>query len=422
MPTNRLLMRVPLILAALTIVTGQCLAAAPPAERRYFNGMRFLEDGREGLAIEYLEKVARAPEVDLGTGKYKDIAFRKELVQLLVNEGVTGLDPSFNIANFGEALRARAHTRLGEIHMARGDYDRALSELKRATLSDPEYPMGHCRTAQVLLAKGDLTAAIKAAKQAYLLSPTYGEYRRTYATAVAKEATGLYEKGQTGLARMAYEFAFQIDPLNPEAMAEYGWLLYVGKEQRVTADDPGARAIREYTKFKGVYLIEQATQMAPSNPRYHLMLGRVYDREAQWKLSLASYKRALETANGSLEAALGAARAFNGLGAFESAIAMVRQAARAENDAEAYVELAAAYRGNEQYGAAVASAQDAINADERSARAHYECGLALRCQGRTEGALAAFRRAEQLDPKGEIGLKSRVQMLQLKSIKRVRSR
>lgn len=421
MGMNRLLTRTLLVLAALTLVAGQCLAAKPPAERRYFKGMQFLEEGRLGLAIDHFERVGTAPEVDLGTGKYKDIGYRKQLVQLLVNEGVIGLDPSFNIGNFSEALRARAHTRLGEIHFGQGDLAAALSELRRATLSDPEYPMAHCLTAQALLAKEDLTAAIKAAKQAYLLSPTYGEYRRVYATAVAKEASGLYHRGETGKARMAFEFAFQIDPLNPEAMAEYGWLLYLGKEQRVTADDPGARALREYTKFNGIYFIEQATRMAPSNARYHMLLGQAYEREGQWDLALESYQRALEAADGDSQAALGAARAFNALGAYESAIATLRRADGEHRGVEAWAELAAAYRGNGQYGAAVSAAQAAVRADAECARAHYELGLSLRCRGRADQAMSAFKRADLGDPKGDIGLKARVQILHLKSEQRVRS-
>jgi len=425
---SRLLARTGLILASLTVAAGQCLAMQPPAERRYFKAMELLEQGRVGLAIEYLQQVATAPEVDLGTGKYKDIAYRKELVQLLVNEGLIGLDPSFNLANFAEALRARAHTRLGEIYTARGRYDQALAELKRATLSDPEYPMGHCRAAQALLARrsadpqGDLTAAIKAAKQAYLLSPTYVEYRRTYATAVAKEATGLYDKGETGKARMAYEFAFQIDPLNPEALAQYGWLLYLGKEQPLSADDPGARAIREYTKFNGIYFIQQATRLAPSNAHYHMLLGQAYEREGQWELALESYKLAMKAADRSLEAALGAARALNALAAYESAIAALEGAPGANGSPQAWAELAAAYRGNGQYGPAAEAAQVAIRAHADSARGHYELGLALRCQGRSDDALTAFEQADRLDPTGDVGLKSRVQLLHLKSEQRLRPR
>ncbi len=409
-------------LAACVVAASPCLAIKPPAERFYFLGVEALQDGHPSQALSLLEEVATAPEVDLETGKYKHIEYRKELIQLLINEGVAGVDPSFNIAKFGEALRARAHVRIAEVHMGEQRYEDAGRELERAKLRDALYPMAYCRSAQALLATGDLPNAIKDAKQAFLYSPTYGEYRRTYATAVAKDATQLYEKGQTGKARLAYEFAFQIDPLNPETMSDYGWLLYTGREQPYSVDEPGARALRLYTKHNGIYFLEQATRLAPNEPRYMVRMGQVYEREAQWQRALEWYQKAMRLAEDSVDARLGAARCFNAIGAHESAVSVLREALKSaggERSVEVECELAAARRGDGAMGGAVAAARSALASDPNSARAQYELGLALRAQGATKPALEAFKRADVLDPKGHVGLQARVHMMQLRSIERV---
>jgi tetratricopeptide (TPR) repeat protein len=285
--------------------------------------------------------------------------------------------------------------------------------------------MAYCRSAQALLAKGNLTDAIKEAKQAFLYSPTYPEYRRMYATTVAKDATQLYEKGQTGKARLAYEFAFQIDPLNPETMADYGWLLYTGREQPYSVDDPGARAIELYTKYEGIYFLEQATKLAPNEPQYMVRMGQVYEQEGQWQSALEWYQRAVKVGPSSLEARLGAARCYNHMGAHESAVAVLKEGlttAAGTELAAVYAELAAAYRGGNATGRAVEAAKSALTADADSARAHLELGLALRAQGAMKPALQEFKRADVLDADGQIGLQARVQLLQLRSEERVAGR
>jgi len=132
-----------LVAALLLAVSASAAHAAVPAEGCYFEGLRLMEAGKPKPALQWLRRTLVAPQVNLATGAYRHIAHRRELMQLLINEGVSGADPSFNIEKFHQALVARAHTRIAEMLMRDAAFDEAARELERAKLADPSSP---CRS------------------------------------------------------------------------------------------------------------------------------------------------------------------------------------------------------------------------------------------------------------------------------------
>ena len=394
----------------------QAAAAGPPAERLYFDALRLIDEGNDQKALQLLQEVPTAPEVDLAHGSYRDIAHRRELIQLLINEGLSGLDPGFKIDKFGQALKARALTRVAEIYLRQKNHESAIDAAKRAQLAEPDYPMAYCRAAQAYQESGDLPSAIKQANQAYLKSPTYVEYRRMYASVIARDAARLHEQGETGKARIAFEFALQIDPLNPEALCRYGWLLFTGKEMPFAPGDgeETTAAVRRYGQFDGLYLMLQATKLAPDVAGYHLQLGRAYEALGRTEDAARSYERATQLDPTSPEAFLASARVFLTLQAYDSAIAHLTTAAALDpNSAAAHALLAQAYRRKGESKKAVDEAKTAVQLGAEDAEAHYELGMALLYRGQRGQAREPLERALSLDPNGDVGLRAKVQLMQL---------
>lgn len=387
-----------------------------PAERLYFEALRLIEEGNEKKALQLLLAVPMAPEVDLAHGSYTDIAHRRELIQLLINEGLSGLDPGFKIDKFGQALKARALTRAAEIYIRQRDYEAAIDAAQRAQLAEPDYPMAYCRAAEAYREKGDLAEAIKQANKAYLKSPTYVEYRRTYASVIARDAARLHQQGETGKARLAFEFALQIDPLNPETLCRYGWLLFCGKELPFELDDgeENNAAVRRYAQFNGLYMMLQAVRLAPEMAAYHLQLGQAYEALGQTEDAAGCYERAVELEPENLEALRGAARAAVRLQACESAIEHLTKAVRINpDDALTHALLAEAYRCAGVPKKAVQEARTAVRLDPEAPRAHYELGMALLQRGQRGQAREPLEAALSLDPNGEVGLRAKARLVQL---------
>jgi tetratricopeptide (TPR) repeat protein len=374
-----------------------------------------MEQGNAKKALALLRRATLAPGVHMPTGAYRDVAHRRELMQLLINEGVSGVDPSFNIEKFHQALVARSHTRIAEILVHEGDFEEAARELGRAKLADPDYPMAPCRLAQVHLALGDPAVAIKEAKQAWLSSPLYTEYRRTYATAVARSAAKLYTQGETGKAHLSFEFALQIDPLNPETLSDYGWLLFTGEEELpFRVSEEAERAIRKYTRSQALYMMQQATQLAPDVAGYHLQLGRAYQLMGQRDMAAACCERAAGVEPANADARLAAARALLDSGAPALALKQLGEALRQRpDDVAVYTELAAAYRAHGDPARAARCAEQAIDLDASNARARYELGLARLALGHRSDAILELQRARALASDAHIGLLARTRLAQL---------
>ncbi|MGD8237035.1 MAG: tetratricopeptide repeat protein [Armatimonadota bacterium] len=401
--------------ALLVVACAGPAVARVPAEGCYFEALRQLEVGKTKQALRWLRRAIVAPQVSMARGAYRHIAHRRELVQLLINEGVSGADPSFNIEKFHQALVARAHTRIAEILMQQGEFEEAARELERGKLADPDYPMAACRLAQAHLALGDPAAAIKEAKAAWLTSPLYTEYRRTYATAVARSAAKLYTHGETGKARLSFEFALQIDPLNPETLSDYGWLLFSGEEELpFRVSESAEKAIRKYTRSQALYMMQQATVLAPGVAGYHLQLGRAYQLLGERDKAIASHRRAAEAEPANPDARLAAARATLADGDSAAALEHLREARRRRpDDVAVHTELAAAYRRQGDATRATRSAEDALDLDASNARAHYELALSHLARGQESLAILQLERARALAPNKRVGLQARSRLAQL---------
>ena len=394
-----------LLLVALTAAS----VAADHAETLYFLGIERLDSGDADGAYRLFRRIPTAPEVDLERSSYRDIGYRRELIQLLVNEGTEGLDPTFNIGKMKQAVRARARTRMAEIHMDRGEHDQAIEHLQIANRDDKGYALAHCRLAQCHLRLGNAGAAINAAKEAYLLSPTLRMYRRTYATAVATEAERIEAAGEVGKAMLAYDFAFEIDPLNPTALANYGHFLYrtgtTGRED----DGNGHPAIATYNRLKGVYLIEQGARLALGDLRIQLRAGRVFRAEGRPDRAVEFFDRAADAGDGPLEAAKGAAWALIELGECDDALLRLRPLVREHpRDVDLVVLMAEAYLRQGRVKDAEKQARAALKLGKDSPEALHIRGVCRLAEGDIRDAERVLRQAADAGADTRAGLRAQI--------------
>ncbi len=388
--------RLPVLLVGI-VFAASVWAGGEPAETLYFLAMAKLDRGEKRDAYDLLKRVPTAPEVDLERSSYKDIGYRRELIQLLVTEGTEGLDPTFNIGKLKQALRARAQTRMAEIHMERGQYAKAIELLRAARRADKNYPMAHCRMAECFLAVGEPAEAVNAAKEAYLLSPTYRLYRQTYATALATDAERVQQAGETGKALLAYDFAFEIDPLNAVAMSNYGYYLYQGGDPRPFEAPTEHAAIRRYNRLKGLYLIEESAELAPDRVPIQVRAGEVFWVEKRPARALSYFAHALDLDSKNLEALQGAVRCLLALHEHRRAADLAKEGLRAhKGDLELRSGLAEAYLGLKEFDQAIDTARAVLKKDRSSARAYLVLGTARLATGKTREGTEALRKAIEL--------------------------
>jgi putative inorganic carbon (HCO3(-)) transporter len=101
-------------------------------------------------------------------------------------------------------------------------YDRAIDELKKALVLEPNSPRGYSMLASVHLEQGRIEEAIAELKMAQDLKPNYPPVYMYFGAAYAK-------KGELEKARFAYEKALQIDPDYQEAREALDALLDKGE-------------------------------------------------------------------------------------------------------------------------------------------------------------------------------------------------
>ena len=400
------------LLPLLLAVAGPVLAA-DHAEALYFLGVERLNEGDTEGAYALFRRVPTAPEVDLERSSFGDIGYRRELIQLLVTEGTEALDPTFNVGKLKQAVRARARTRMAEIHMERNEYPQAVELLLIANRDDMGYPLAHCRLAESCLRLGDPGKAINAGKEAYLLSPTYRLYRRTYATALATDAERIESEAQTGKAMLAYDFAFQIDPLNPTCLANYGYYLYrtglTGQEQ----DAKVSAAIARYNRLKGVYLLEQAAQLAVHDPRLQLRAASVFQSEGRPARALEFYERAVGGGRTAPEAIQGCAWALIALGEYDRALERLLPLAKDQpQDVETHVALGEVYLAQRKLRDAEKQAGLALKLDKNSVGALYVAGACRLADRDSKGAERFLRRAVELGPETRAGVRAQTLLAQ----------
>jgi serine/threonine-protein kinase len=293
------------------------------------------------------------------------------------------------VAAFRESIRLgpespEKHHRLANALMRDGHLDQAAAECRAAIKLDPNDPEYRLDLGALLCDRlRDFRGAIEQFQVAARLSPDDPRPRHNLGLA-------LWHLGKTEEAKSGFRHAISLDPGDGPAHLELGALLLEAKP-----DD--AEAIDELRK---------AARLLPREARAHSLLGRALAASHLYGDAIAAARTArdLEPGRAGYRLELGALlcdRAHD----YPGAITEFREAIRLEpGDYRAYANLGIALGGLGQDAEAADVTETAIrlcpaDADPRlRARLQADLGIALSAAKRREGAIAAFRRAIDLDP------------------------
>ena len=146
--------------------------------------------------------------------------------------------------------------------------------------------------------------------------------------------------------------------------------------------------------------LNQARAVEPGNPEILIELGIAHGELKDWKNAIATLRKAVEVAPGSVRAhynlALTLDRADPSKGA---GIAEYRKALKIDStDVDSLINLAVD-RGEEDAPEARSLLARALKADPKNANAHLNLGLVLKKNSENEAAVAELREAVRLNPK-----------------------
>ena len=186
--------------------------------RRQGNRLRVsvnLIEGASGLAI-WSETYERGPNELLNV--QLDIA---EQIALHVLPGATSVtaEPATRDATANELMLLARHYE--QQVRERQDLDEksllaAVQLYRRATQADPDSALAQSRLAGALLYLGDLEAAQAPIFKAMSLAPDLSEVQNT-------QGEFYWARGLTNEAGVAWSYAVELNPDNPEALANYAW-------------------------------------------------------------------------------------------------------------------------------------------------------------------------------------------------------
>jgi serine/threonine-protein kinase len=317
-----------------------------------------------------------------------------------------------------EPSSGTAYVDLGIALEGQGAYPATVAAFRESIRLGPESPEKHQRLANALMRDGHLDQAAAACRAAIKLDPNDPEYRldlgallcdrlRDFRGAIEQFQVAarlapddlrprhnlglaLWYLGKTEEAKSSFRHAISLDPGDGPAHLELGALLLEAKP-----DD--AEAIDELRK---------AARLLPREARAYSLLGRALAASRLYRDAIAAARTArdLEPGRAGYHLDLGALlcdRAHD----YPGAVTEFREAIRLEpGDYRGYANLGIALGGLGQDAEAADVTETAIGfcpatADPRlRARLQADLGITLSAAKRREGAIAAFRRAIDLDP------------------------
>ncbi len=170
----------------------------------------------------------------------------------------------------------------------------------------------------------------------------------------------------------------------------------------VKLDEAYAKALDQNTKGRAedaVKTLQKAVGQCGNCPEGNVMMGRLHEQQGNLDAAGAAYNAAASGAGAGKADALAALADYElRTTAARAALAHAEQAVAAEANPNTLSTLARVLARIDTTKA-LASADQAVAAGATSAAAHHGRGVALLALGKSEEALAEFRKASELDPK-----------------------
>jgi protein O-mannosyl-transferase len=270
---------------------------------------------------------------------------------------------------------APAHNNLGNILVARGQVEEAITHYRKALEIKPDYFDAHNNLGHVLADLGQIDDAIAHYRKALEINPDYAEVHITLAAALAG-------RGQFDEAIDHCRKALQIKPDHAEGHINLGAAL-AGRGQ---VDE----AIAHFRK---------ALEIKPDHALARLNLGKALAGRGQVDEAIVHFRKALEIKPDDAEAHNYLGLALGSRGLVDEAIAHYRMALEMRPEyASAHYNLGTALAGLGQVDEAITHYRKALEIKPDYAEAHNNLGLALAGSGQVDEGIAHYRKALETRP------------------------
>jgi tetratricopeptide (TPR) repeat protein len=345
---------------------------------------------------------------------------------------------------------ALAHEARGEALLGLGRAEDAAAAFRKALELDPKLTLARTRLASALLAQGKKTEAVAEARKATEVDPKAGEAFAVLGTAILAEnpknwpdaiaqaqqgaflnpksplvqvAVGkIFEaNGNLDQAVNAYKKALETDPgYGPSRLALVQAQIAKGDKegafaeaQRLATDMPGSgeaqlelgRILLRKNDYAGaIPPLERAVNLTPGTPEAHALLGRAYQFSHRSEDAAPEYKKAVELDAKNLDYRTTYGLLLGITGQHEAGIAELKKviATPGYKDSAAYVNLGWIYRNMNKATESIAAYKRALEIDpkgEQAGQAALGLGWAYSYTKAWDDSIAAFNRAIQIDPK-----------------------
>ena len=367
-----------------------------------------LEKGRADEAVKTMQKVAGqvpGPESQAALARIQEKAG-------LFDEAAASAAKAVEMSS-GAApeVRAAALATLAALDLSRGSTADALKHAQEAAQLLPNgTTLAVLARAQARAQQGaDAVASAEKAIQADANS----------AAAHAAHAEAMRAAGRAADAEAAARKALALDPKSSAGNVQLAWaLLAQGKAAEAEtvarkASETDARSGEAFAVLGSAILagdakkwgdaIAQAQQGAflnPRNPVVQVEVGRIFEAGGNLDQAASSYRKALEADPTYVPALLALAQAQVRNGKTDEALVSVQNLVRQHpQSAEAQLLLGNLFLRKGDWAGAAVALEKAAAGLPRDAKAHARLGTAYQFTRRAPEALAAYRKAVELDPK-----------------------
>jgi superkiller protein 3 len=372
------------------------------------------------------EALAALSTFTLRTGSAKAAAAQAEqAVQLASNastlsalaRALARLDPPKALENADKAVAAgataEAHAARGVSLLALGKNADAVAAFRKAGETDPKHARAHSGLAAALVASGKGAEAVAAAKKGVEADPNSAEAHailgsailasdaKLWNDAIAEAQDGAFKNPKNPEIQFIVARIFEADGRLDQAAAAY---------RKVLELDPDFSSARS-ALVKAIFVkgdldnaLVEARKLAagaPNSGDAQALLGELLLRKNEYEQAVAPLQKAVTLLPGSAEAHYYLGRAYHFTGRPKEALAPYEKAVQlAPNNLDFRATYGLVLGQNDQFDKAAAELQKVVSSPGyKNSGGFTNLGFVYRSMDKNDEAIAAYKKALELDPK-----------------------
>lgn len=321
----------------------------------------------------------------------------------------------------GEPSAVKRHLETG-IELAKAQQLSAAAEqFVEALEVEPRCVLAHYYIGDLRMTWGDPQAAVESFRQALAINPAYLPARLDMANALTQLA--IEDQAYVNQAKTAYEKVLALDPKQPEAYSNLGYLSARRQDfQSAAADYKKVLLLDSHYPHASLNLgiclyrlgniqeasvcLKEAVSEEPKSATAHCFLGLVLNRQQKWGAASKELAEAVQLDPGNRESHYAWAEALRQIGRTQEAAAQLSTVERIQTDDESKVQTRF-LNGEAARLVEAGEADEAVNTLRRSLAANAtpqtltKLGCILLWKGDTEEAIGVLEKATAASPSDE---------------------